>query len=554
MPRLVRRQTLSQRITAAMNPWDFLLWLSEEIETRELDAVVVGSQVGVVANFLFLLARANLGSSNSADDDVFGDGSGRSWLSYLIQLLVWAGFSLSVANAVFVYTRKRHYRLFEANIDRRPGTPSASRVRVQSSPATNSPLRVLGDLVHSESAESRAHPDSTRDVWELAVWDPRPASLALLSFFSPLHVLIYLFELPLDPLEPRPSVAVLKCIVLQVGLSAAMRLLQARNDQRQRDNAIIQKEVLNEYNTKFVQPRLHPIVRDMGTQVAMDTTGVAAHGSSADGTVSEAVECGTPTTVIHRGFQTHPNANYIKHIDPDFGRRDASSTGRHSGPIAATPRHLTPAQQRPARYSDSFTPGGSTSVAAKSRQSMPVTATPSYASTGEGSSTSSIHAGADAASGVIGEGTRSRTGTAYVANSPFAPASSVRRPAGLPASATTNFGGSMGVYSHVNSPLKKAISMNDIGSSSAAGGFQSPRNSRELAAVEQRDAAERMQRMRSPTKSPRKENFQPPQPQTESRLSFQPQELSSPPVPFNPFAKTRPSSQFAKNERFPSRW
>lgn len=86
MPRLVRRQTLMQRITAAINPWDFLLWLSEEIETRELDSIAVGSQVGVVANFLFLLARANLGPSNSADDDVFGDGSGRGWLSYLVGL------------------------------------------------------------------------------------------------------------------------------------------------------------------------------------------------------------------------------------------------------------------------------------------------------------------------------------------------------------------------------------------------------------------------------------------------------------------------------------
>lgn len=573
MPRLVRRQTLTQRITAAINPCDFLLWLSEEIETRELDSIAAGNQVGVVANFLFLLARANLGPSNSADDDVFGDGSGRAWVSYLvglgrcaalawlpqlltftsfsqIQLLVWAGVSLSVANAFFVYTRKRHYRLFEASIDRRPGTPSANRVRVQSSPATNSPLRLIGDLVNFESAESRAHPDSTRDVWELAIWDPRPASLALLSFFSPLHILIYMFELPLDPLEPRPSVAVLKCIVLQVGLSVAMRQLQSKNDQRQRDNAIIQKEVLHEYDTKFVQPRLHPIVRDMGTQVSMDPTDAAGDASSGDIVVDESIESGTPTTVIHRGFQTHPNVNYIKHIDPDFGRQNASSSslssGRHSGPVAATPRHLTPAQQRPARYSDSFTPGN-TSVA-KSRQSMPVGVTPSYTSTGAGSSTG-------AGTGIIGEGTRARTGTAFVANTPLATVNnSVHRPS-IPSSATTNFGGSMGVYSHVNSPLKKAISMNDIGSSSA-GGFQSPRNSRELAAIEQREAAERMQRMRSPTKSPKKENFplhQPPQ--TESRLSFQPQELSSPPVPFNPFAKTKPSAPHnSKNERFPSRW
>ncbi|CAK7234380.1 hypothetical protein SBRCBS47491_008928 [Sporothrix bragantina] len=548
-PRRVRQQPLMQRISAAINPLDFLLWLSEEIETRELDSTTVGSQVGVVANFIFLLARANLGPSNSVDDDVFGDGSGRGWLSYLVQLLVWAGFSLSVANAFFVYTRKRHYRLFEANIDQRPDTPSANRVRVQSSPSTNSPLRLINDLVHLDSAESRAHPDSTRDVWELAVWDPRPASLALLSFFSPLHVLIYLFELPLDPLEPRPSVAVFKCLVLQVGLSVAMRLMQARNDQRQRDNAIIQKEVLHEYDAKFVQPRLHPIVRDMGTQVTMDSGVDASTGdaspSAADKVVDEAVEMGTPTTMIHRGFQTHPNANYLKHVDPDFASRGSSSalsssastsmlTNRLSGStIAATPRHLTPTQQKPARYSDSFTPGQSS--VSRPRQSMPATATPNHFT--------SISTGTIGGPGGADPRTGPRVSTGPVMHTPLATANNSSRLSSIPTSATTNFGGSMGIYSHVNSPLKKAISMNDIGS-------HSPRNSREMAALEQREAVERMQRRAaSPTKSPQKEISG----AQESRNSFHPPEVSSPPVPFNPFAKTRPSAQ-NRFERFPKRW
>lgn len=70
---------------ALLNPWDFLLWLSEEIETRDLDSKTVGAQVGLAANFLFLLARANLGSSSNADDDVFGDRSGSGWLPYLVR-------------------------------------------------------------------------------------------------------------------------------------------------------------------------------------------------------------------------------------------------------------------------------------------------------------------------------------------------------------------------------------------------------------------------------------------------------------------------------------
>ena len=465
-------------------------------------------------------------------------------------MLVWAGFSLSVVNAFFVYTRKRHYRLFEANIDQRPDTQSANRVRVQSSPSTNSHLRLINDLVHLDSAESRAHPDSTRDVWELAVWDPRPASLALLSFFSPLHVLIYLFELPLDPLEPRPSVAVFKCLVLQVSLSMVMRLMQARNDQRQRDNAIIQKEVLHEYNTKFVQPRLHPVVRDMGTQVTMDQ-GVDSATTAADTLVDEAVETGTPTTMIQRGFQTHPNANYLKHIDPDFASRGSSSslstsaslsrlTSRLSGrTAAATPVHRTPVPQKEARYTDSDSPSSFTprqSNVAQSRQAMPLAmplaTTPKNQFASISTSTGS---GADPRTGP-------RNSTGPVVHTPLATINNGARLTSIPSSATTNFGGSMGVYSHVNSPLKKTISMNDIG--------HSPRNSREMAALEQREAVERMQRRAaavaaaasSPSKSPQKDSsFQPPQ------------ELPSPPVPYNPFAKTRPGAQ-NRFERFPKRW
>lgn len=86
MPRLVRRRPLSERILEALNPYDFFLWLSEEVETREMGSKAVGTQFGLVLNFLFLLARANTGASRSGDD-VFGESSGSGWLSYLVSYL-----------------------------------------------------------------------------------------------------------------------------------------------------------------------------------------------------------------------------------------------------------------------------------------------------------------------------------------------------------------------------------------------------------------------------------------------------------------------------------
>jgi len=64
---------------------DFLLWLSEELETREWDSTAAGTQVGLVCNLVFLLTRANSGASTDQNDDVFGEESGRGWLSLLVR-------------------------------------------------------------------------------------------------------------------------------------------------------------------------------------------------------------------------------------------------------------------------------------------------------------------------------------------------------------------------------------------------------------------------------------------------------------------------------------
>lgn len=83
MPRLVRKRPLYERIMATINPMDFLLWLSEELETREWESKVAGAQLGLAINFVFLLARANSGSGPSRDD-VFSDAGSSGWVSFLV--------------------------------------------------------------------------------------------------------------------------------------------------------------------------------------------------------------------------------------------------------------------------------------------------------------------------------------------------------------------------------------------------------------------------------------------------------------------------------------
>jgi hypothetical protein len=379
---------------------------------------------------------------------------------------VWFLVILSFANAVYAITRTRKYRLFEASVETKLSTPSARRVKAQSSPATSSPLQYIADMVAPESAEARAHPDKNRDVWELSVWDPLPMSLQLMCLFGPGHVLVYLLFLPLAPLDPRPSVTVFNTMVMEATLSGLLLLLSSCFAQQAKDTAIISKEVMHEYDTKFVHPRLHPVVRDVGTQCSEDQPAES----------QEFVQIGTPTTLIRRSFHTHPNPNYANLVDS--GQQESPHHTNVMRPQMFTP----PAAIRPP---ESYTPVASQRSSGL-RQSLPAGYIPTSVS-------------------------HNSFGSATADNS--------------------TPGGNMGIHSHRNSPLKKTISLNDINNAEPS---PSPRNSREMAAYEQRN----WERPTSPTKH------------SDSRRPLGSSITSS--------ASTNSLANVARNrahqERYPARW
>ena len=305
--------------------------------------------------------------------------------AFIVHLLTF----FSLLNALYTFYRKRHYRLFETSVDAPPSTPSAQRVRVDSSPMASSPLRFLSKIIAATTAESRAHPDATRDVWEIAVWDPIPLSLRLFCLFSPGHVLVYWLFLPTTVYDPRPSTTVLTTIFLGVLLSVQLSMLQSEFSQQSKDTAVIHKEVLHEYDVKYVHPRTSGPVRDVGTQYDIEVE-----------EYENTVETYTPTTIINRGYRTNPNPNYARHIDPD---------GVSGLTPDATPKH------RSKRMSGNFyTPASVQPQASAAQRPGAAVRQPQFRSSGEG--------------------------------------------------------GSLGVFSHSNSPLRKAASTNQLGRSSANDG------------------------------------------------------------------------------------
>lgn len=281
-----------------------------------------------------------------------------------------------------------------------PASSSARRVSVQSSSANASPLHLISKLITPETAESRAHPDRSRDVWELAIWDPLPVSLRILCLFSPGHVLVYLLFLPLAPLEPRPSITVFNTLLVQALLSSQMLLLCSRFSQQARDNGIIQKEVMHEYDAKFVHPLTHPIVRDVGVQAGEDV-----HHD-----LGSIIETGTPTTLIRRSFKTNGN--------PYF----EASTDHHSSTThTSTPRPQLFTPSTATRKSDTFVTPATSFRSQVLRSSLPGNKLPISMSTN---------------------------------NLPFTTSSGTNPSSGQPGTTTT--------FGHPTSPLKKTISLHNI--------------------------------------------------------------------------------------------
>ena len=242
-----------------------------------------------------------------------------------------------------------------------------------------SPLRQFANAF-SRSAESRAHPDAHRDVWELAVWDPLPICVRIFCLFSPGHVLVYWLFLPTQVSDPRPSVTIVTTLFVTALLSVQMSFLSSSFTQQAKDSALVHKEVFREYDNKYVHPRTQPLMRDVGTQY-----------SEAESQTNK-VDTFTPTFVIQRGFKTSPNPNYVSHVDPE----------------GVTPR----------------------------RQSF---ATPTVSTYQQSSFHTPSHL---------------RDASPVVRPS----ATSIRQPQFRPTSTSTGDGGSLGIYSHANSPLRKQAS------------------------------------------------------------------------------------------------
>lgn len=89
MPAYVRKQSLLERLKSQYNIYDWLLWLSEEIESSGWEQLEKewANIIGIVLNFVFMIARANINTKPKQYDDVFSEGSSSGWAAAIVRIL-----------------------------------------------------------------------------------------------------------------------------------------------------------------------------------------------------------------------------------------------------------------------------------------------------------------------------------------------------------------------------------------------------------------------------------------------------------------------------------
>lgn len=96
MPPIVRRRPLLERIQAYLDPWDFLLWISEELNDDAHDETLNNwaAVIGIALNAAFIIARGASKAGGSNDlfgDDVFADFEGKKssgWFAWMVSTCI----------------------------------------------------------------------------------------------------------------------------------------------------------------------------------------------------------------------------------------------------------------------------------------------------------------------------------------------------------------------------------------------------------------------------------------------------------------------------------
>lgn len=256
--RIIRKPTLFSRIKAY--PFDLLLSINERRELIDWDshAVSFALPLGHLLTFVFFVCcfvqgiQSKGSTSDFFDyddfDRVLGNHDNSKKSSVLdnitggLLMLLW---SLCLLNCFLFLSKSRTYHIYNKDLNDKSGSASLNKVERSRSFLEN--IQEYFNMVRSES--------TVDEYWELRVWDPSKFSTYLFISFSPLN-LIYLRS-------NTPS-TITNFLLSLLNSFLLHYLIIFKFTQQAKDKKTLYEETMNEYQSKFVNPRLSTIRRSVG--------------------------------------------------------------------------------------------------------------------------------------------------------------------------------------------------------------------------------------------------------------------------------------------------
>ncbi|KAJ7905500.1 hypothetical protein B0H14DRAFT_2660532 [Mycena olivaceomarginata] len=200
-------------------------------------------------------------------EDLYHEGEGHSWFDWTVPMTIFL-LGAAVLNTVYLFTRIKLYRLHHrpdpvsspnakfvaAQLDFQPLEPPPLRTRLAKSLwfGFSTSWRFL--LGMQPPVYNAAPPNKTARVQQLEVWSPGELELMLFNVYSPAHVFLWM--------ATGSSNWMLMMFIMGL-VGAQANVMTHSYKALLKDKEIIAAEVLNEYNTGFVYPRINPVRKDV---------------------------------------------------------------------------------------------------------------------------------------------------------------------------------------------------------------------------------------------------------------------------------------------------
>ncbi|KAJ8078784.1 hypothetical protein PM082_013067 [Marasmius tenuissimus] len=226
-----------------------------------------GYFLGGFLHFVHLCVRISQSRSTpSSDMEWMQESQGRPWFDWTAPLTVLL-LAASITNAIYAFTRIRLYRLHQkadpvsspnakfvsADMDFEPLKPPPLMARLRTG-LWQGFLSFWRFLLGMKQPKSNAIPRKASRIQQLEVWSPGELELTLFTLYSPAHSLLWI-----GTSSSNWIVMLLLMGVFGLQLNMTMKYYTHLI----KDKEILAAEVMNEYNERFVYPRINPIRKDV---------------------------------------------------------------------------------------------------------------------------------------------------------------------------------------------------------------------------------------------------------------------------------------------------